>query len=130
MSDDQDAAKPYYDRVARHYLSAGNLSEAERYFVKAGEHKKAVEMYTRFNRWDEAHSVAMSYMTESEVGMLYISQAQRMETAGKLKQAEKLYLKVKEPNLFSFYFRIQLVWSFVAMACSRNSRRRTCGAHK
>ena len=38
-------------------------------------------------------------MSEQEVGMLYISQAQRMESAGRLKQAEKLYLKVKEPDL-------------------------------
>lgn len=99
MSDNPKAAKPYYERVARHYLEVQNLPEAERFFVKAGEHAKAVEMYTRFNRWDEAHTVASSYMSESEVGMLYISQAQRMETAGNFKQAEKLYLKVKEPNL-------------------------------
>lgn len=96
---DGDVARPYYRRIARHYQEAKSYQEAERFFVKAGEPEQAVEMYTRANRWDEAHAVAVTYMSESEVGMLYISQAQRMEAAGKLKQAEKLYLKVKEPDL-------------------------------
>jgi intraflagellar transport protein 172 len=96
---DADVAKPYYRRLARHYQEARNFEEAERNFVRAGRPEDAVEMYTRANRWEAAHKVAMSYMTESEVGMLYISQAQRMEAAGKLKEAERLYLTVNEPDL-------------------------------
>jgi intraflagellar transport protein 172 len=96
---DADTAKPYYRRLARHYQEARNYEEAERNFVRAGRPEDAVEMYTRANRWEAAHKVAMSYMTESEVGMLYISQAQRMEAQSKLKEAERLYLTVNEPDL-------------------------------
>ena len=31
--------------------------------------------------------------------MLYVSQAQRLEASGRLKDAEKLYVMVKEPDL-------------------------------
>lgn len=96
---DPDTAKPYYRRLARHYHEARNWEEAERNFVRAGRPEDAVEMYTRANKWESAHKVAMSYMTESEVGMLYISQAQRMEAQSKLKEAERLYLTVNEPDL-------------------------------
>lgn len=96
---DPETAKPYYKRIARHYQEIDNYAEAEKFWIKAGLHRKAVEMYTSVNRWDEAHSVAMAYMNESDVGLLYITQAQRMEAAGQLKMAEKLYLKVKEPDL-------------------------------
>jgi intraflagellar transport protein 172 len=96
---DQEVAKPYYRRLARHYAEAKQFEDAERNFVRAGRPEDAVEMYTRANRWEAAHKVAMSYMTESEVGMLYISQARRMEAQGRLKEAEKLYLTVREPDL-------------------------------
>eukprot|EP00937_MAST-01D_sp_MAST-1D-sp2_P002340 g2340.t1 len=96
---DGEVAKPYYRRLARHYEGAKQYDEAERNFVRAGRPEDAVEMYTRANRWEAAHKVAMSYMTESEVGMLYISQAQRMEAQGRLKEAERLYLTVHEPDL-------------------------------
>jgi intraflagellar transport protein 172 len=96
---DPETAKPYYKRIARHYQELDDYAEAEKFWIKAGLHRNAVEMYTSVNRWDDAHSVAMAYMNESDVGLLYITQAQRMEAQGQLKMAEKLYLKVKEPDL-------------------------------
>jgi intraflagellar transport protein 172 len=99
LTADPETAKPYYKRIARHYQELDNYAEAEKFWIKAGLHRQAVEMYTSVNRWDEAHSVAMAYMNESDVGLLYITQAQRMEASGQLKMAEKLYLKVKEPDL-------------------------------
>eukprot|EP00750_Incisomonas_marina_P001956 INCI11849.1.p1 GENE.INCI11849.1~~INCI11849.1.p1 ORF type:complete len:1765 (-),score=415.02 INCI11849.1:104-5398(-) len=96
---DPETAKPYYKRLAHHYQELDNYAEAEKFWIKAGLHRQAVEMYTSVNRWDDAHSVAMAYMNESDVGLLYITQAQRMQAAGQLKMAEKLYLKVKEPDL-------------------------------
>ena len=59
----------------------------------------AVDMYSRADKWELVHRVAMTYMSEAEVTMLYIMQAQRAESAQKLKEAEKLYLMVKEPDL-------------------------------
>ena len=56
-------------------------------------------MYTKANQWERAHKLASSYMTEREVGMLYIAQAQKLEAQGKLKDAERLYLTINEADL-------------------------------
>jgi intraflagellar transport protein 172 len=92
---DVDAGKPYFKRIARHYEESAQLDEAERFYVAAHAPKLAVEMYTKLSLWDKAHKLATSYMSEREVSMLYISQAQRMEASGKLKEAEQLYVKVR-----------------------------------
>ncbi len=59
----------------------------------------AVEMHTKLGHWEVAHKLAMSYMSEGEVGLLYITQAQRLESLGRFREAEKLYLTVKEKDL-------------------------------
>ena len=51
------------------------------------------------HKWDDAHKVAVTYMSESDIAMLYITQAQRLEAQHRFKDAEKLYLLVKEPDL-------------------------------
>lgn len=51
------------------------------------------------NRWEAAHKLASSYMSESEVRVLYMEQAQKMEAAGSLLEAEKLFLQVGEVKL-------------------------------
>jgi len=38
-------------------------------------------------------------MTQAEVAMLYITQAHRLESSGKYKEAERLYVMVHEPDL-------------------------------
>ena len=43
-------------------------------------------MYTANNRWDQAHAVAVQSMSEREVSRLYLVQAQRLESEGKLKE--------------------------------------------
>lgn len=48
------------------------------------------------NRWEAAHKLASSYMSEGEVRVLYMEQAQKMEGGGSLLEAEKLYLQVGE----------------------------------
>lgn len=99
MALDSNAAKPYYRQLGRYYEESKQLEEAERCYVAADDPKSAVEMYTRANRWEVAHKLAMSYMSEREVGLLYINQAQKLEAQGKFKEAEKLYVTVKEADL-------------------------------
>ena len=99
MRDDPQEAERYYRIVAQHFEETKNFESAERYYIKAGAPQGAVEMYTKVNKWDKAHKVASGYMREADVSTLYISQAQRLEQAGRLKEAEKLYLMVKEPDL-------------------------------
>merc|ERR1719231_779170 len=69
------------------------------HYTEAEATQLAVEMYTKANQWERAHKLASSYMTEREVGMLYIAQAQKLEAQGKLKDAERLYLTINEADL-------------------------------
>merc|ERR1719231_1235243 len=69
------------------------------HYTEASAYRKAIEAALGSNQWERAHKLASSYMSEREVGMLYISQAQKLEAKGQLKEAEKLYLTVDEPDL-------------------------------
>jgi len=91
--------KKFYKLIASHFEDQRQYAEAEKYYIKAGMRQEAVEMYTRNNLWDLAHKVAKMYMSEQEISALYINQAQQYEISGKYKDAERLYLKVNEPDL-------------------------------
>jgi len=92
-------AKPYLQQIARHYESVRNYDEAERFYLRAHLPQDAVEMYSKINKWEKAHRVATQHMTQAEVAMLYITQAHRLESTGKFKEAERLYVMVNEPDL-------------------------------
>ena len=94
-----DVCKPYYSRIATHYRETQRYDLAEKYYIQAGKASDAVDMYTRANKWELAHKIATRYMNENEATMLYINQAQDLERVGKLKEAERLYLAVSEPDL-------------------------------
>ncbi|KAJ3095379.1 hypothetical protein HDU97_007002 [Phlyctochytrium planicorne] len=94
-----ESGKPYFLELAKHFASVSDFALAEKYFVQAGKPQEAVDMYTRNNKWEKAHALATTYMSPEEVAFLYISQAREMEAQGKLKEAEKLYLTVGEPDL-------------------------------
>jgi intraflagellar transport protein 172 len=94
-----DVAKPYFMRIANHYRDKKRFDLAEKYFVQAGKPNEAVDMYTRANKWEAAHRVAVRFMSENEASMLYINQAQEHERKGMFGDAERLYLTVNEPDL-------------------------------
>jgi intraflagellar transport protein 172 len=96
---DRETAKPYYRILARQYEETGQYDQAEKCFIAADQANLAVEMRTGLGHWEVAHKLAMSYMSEGEVGLLYINQAQKLEAQGKFREAEKLYLTVKERDL-------------------------------
>ena len=96
---DIDSARPYYKQLARYYEDTREYDLAERCYVTADQPHYAVEMHTKLGHWDIAHKIAMTYMKEGEVALLYINQAQKLESKGRLKEAEKLYLAVKEKDL-------------------------------
>ncbi|KAJ3030518.1 hypothetical protein HK097_005620, partial [Rhizophlyctis rosea] len=94
-----EAGKPYFLQLAQHFEETQDYALAEKYYVAAEKPQVAVDMYTKAGKWEKAHNLATSYMSREEVAFLYISQAKEMETKGKLKEAEKLYLTVNEPDL-------------------------------
>lgn len=68
---DSSSAGPFYKRIARHYENARAYEEAERYYVRARLPGEAVEMYTRVDKWEQAHKVAVTHMTDKEAAVLY-----------------------------------------------------------
>lgn len=96
---DSDTSRPYYKQLAKHYEDSRSYELAEKCYVSADQPHLAVEMHTRLGHWEVAHKLAMSYMSEGEVGLLYINQAQKFEALGRFREAEKLYLTVKERDL-------------------------------
>ena len=85
--------------IARHFSQAKDYPLAEKYFCLASRPQEAVEMYTRASKWDKAHSLAKTYMSQQEVTFLYVSHARDLESQGRWKDAEKLYLTIGEPDL-------------------------------
>lgn len=96
---DSETSRPYYKQLALHYEKAGQSDLAERCYVNADQPHLAVEMHTKLGHWEVAHKLATNYMSEGEVGLLYINQAQKLEAQGRLREAEKLYITVKEKDL-------------------------------
>ena len=96
---DSDSSRPYYKQLARYYEENNQIELAERCYIAADEAELAVEMHTRIGNWEVAHKIATNYMSEGEVGLLYINQAQKFESQSRFREAEKLYLAVKEKDL-------------------------------
>ena len=96
---DRETARDYYYKVAKHYESSTNYSEAEKYFVQAGVPQEAVDMYASANHWEAAHRIAAGYMSKSEVQELYARRGRELEANSKFKEAEKMYLASKAPDL-------------------------------
>ncbi|XP_072318787.1 intraflagellar transport protein 172 homolog [Eucyclogobius newberryi] len=98
LQDDSAAAK-YYVKIAQHYASVQEYQVAEQLYVKGGNIKDAIDMFTAAGRWEDAHKLAAECMTEEEVRGLYVSRAQEMERDAKFKEAERLFSTVKQPDL-------------------------------
>lgn len=95
----RELAKPYFVPLAKYFSQTKDFEQAEHFYVAAGRPQDAVDMYTKSNKWDKAHRLAVSYMSQEEVSVLYLCQAKDLEIHGKFKDAEVLYLTIKEPDL-------------------------------
>lgn len=93
-----EIAKPYFRQIANHYADVKQLDLAEKFYMKAGATLEIFEMYTSNNKWDQAYRFASKHMPDTEVALLYSKQAQKLESEGKYKDAEKLYLTVNEAD--------------------------------
>uniref|UniRef100_F6S4V7 Intraflagellar transport protein 172 homolog n=1 Tax=Ornithorhynchus anatinus TaxID=9258 RepID=F6S4V7_ORNAN len=102
---DQSTAAKYYPRIAQHYASLQEFEMAEALFIKGDRTKDAIDMYTQAGRWEQAYKLATKCMRPEDVSVLYITQAQEMEKQGKLREAERLYVTVDEPDLAITMFK-------------------------
>ena len=103
---DPSIGSEYYQQIAVHYQSVKDYALAEQYYIKAEMSQEAVDMYIRAGLWEEAYSIAVDCMEEGELHQLYNSRAKQLEEEGKLKEAERLYLIMEEPDMaISMYKR-------------------------
>jgi intraflagellar transport protein 172 len=54
----EQVALPFHQGLARHFESAKQYMEAEKFFLRANLAREAVEMYIRANKWEAAHKVS------------------------------------------------------------------------
>lgn len=86
-------AEQLYVRLARQAEKAKRLQDAERLFEKGRDLRAAVEMYMRAEKWEQVHSVASSFMSSRELDELFIRKAHSLHSAGRLKEAEALFVR-------------------------------------
>lgn len=67
--------------------------------MRCGLYKAAVEMYVQSDQWESAYRIAIECMDGQEVHDLYVSKAELLEEKGRLREAERLYVLVKEHDL-------------------------------
>ena len=97
--DNAEEAQQYYLMIAVHYEEIRELPQAEKFYLAGGEARKAVDMYIKAQDWDAAHRAASQHMDPNEVAELYIAEAETLESKNRYTDAEKLYVKIKEPDL-------------------------------
>ncbi|XP_064625451.1 intraflagellar transport protein 172 homolog [Lineus longissimus] len=110
MQDSSMSAK-YYKKIAVHYATVGDYERAEKYYVEAGLATEAITMYNSAGKWEDAHRLASSCMKAEDVATMYISQAQQLESQGKYKEAERLYVAVDEPDLAITMYKKEKLYS-------------------
>lgn len=89
---DAVAAHPLWRKLAVQCSERGALEEAEKYYLRAGDGRAAVQMYMSAAAWDAAFRLARTYMPEEEVMSLASRQAAALEATGQHRVAEKLLL--------------------------------------
>ncbi|MCL4124638.1 UNVERIFIED_CONTAM: hypothetical protein GTU68_062016, partial [Idotea baltica] len=97
--DDDEALVPHLMKLGQHYASIHDLKTAEKFYIRGQMYKQAIEMYNQAGEWERAHQLASKFMEKDDVAVMYVRQAQQLEEQGKFRQAEKLYVYVKEPDL-------------------------------
>nr|CAD7454857.1 unnamed protein product [Timema tahoe] len=96
------------DAAINHFIEAGKSVKALEAAVGAHQWKKAVQIiqvsllmvakYTNGD-WDRAHKLASDHLDTAQISTMFVKEAKQLEAQGKLREAEKLYLAVSEPDM-------------------------------
>ena len=99
LIDDTTLSRPYYITLGHYYEDNIQYELAEKCYLASGECKLAVNMHIKLGQWEIASKIASTYMNNNEINIMYINYAQEMLLSNRYKDAEKLYLTVKEYDL-------------------------------
>lgn len=67
-------------------------------------------MYSKLivvGEWEKAHSLATRHLESEQVTRLFLKQGQALEAVGKLRDAEKLYVTVDQPDMAIAMYKAQ-----------------------
>ncbi|CCW70318.1 unnamed protein product [Phytomonas sp. Hart1] len=88
----------FYRVIAQHYEETHQYAEAEKLYVRTGAVNEAVEMYNRAGMSDHMYRVAQRHLGQQQLIDLFIGQAKQLEAKGDYTGAERVYLKVNDPD--------------------------------
>lgn len=63
-------------------------------YIACGMYKEIVKMYGDANNWNKAQQIASQYLDPQEVSEMFLKQAENLESNGKYRDAEKLYISI------------------------------------
>ena len=82
-------ARPFCQRLARHFASTAAWPDAEAQWLRAGLPLEAVEMHARAGDHEAARRVARAHLPEAELRRFNAARAAEAEAAGDWKEAER-----------------------------------------
>jgi len=65
------------------FLFHRRYKSAEKFYVRAGNPKAAIDMFIQAGMWDDAHRLSVRYMNPDDVADLYITKAEELEQSSK-----------------------------------------------
>ncbi|XP_063226619.1 intraflagellar transport protein 172 homolog isoform X1 [Bacillus rossius redtenbacheri] len=97
--EDVQSVSKYYVQLGEHFASTHDYKMAEKLYLKAGMFEEVMAMYMQGGDWEKAYEIARQHLDLAKVSPMFIEEAKKLEEQGKLRDAEKLYLSVAEPDL-------------------------------
>ncbi|KNC55624.1 intraflagellar transporter 172 [Thecamonas trahens ATCC 50062] len=92
-----DSATGYALKLAAHFDEVGEYESAETLYMRCDQPRSVVEMYTRAGRFADVSRLA-GHLEPGELASLYLDQAGKLHAAGKLADAERMYIEADEPD--------------------------------
>ena len=93
-----DVNPAFYIDIGRHFEFQRKLDQAEKYYLKSGDPLQAFTMYVNSGKWDKVEDIAKKYLKDEASSKTLVTEAEKFEKEGRVKEAEKLYVMGGEPD--------------------------------
>nr|CAD7394029.1 unnamed protein product [Timema cristinae] len=97
--EDVEGVLKHYEQLGKHFVATQDFKTAEMLYIRAGMFQEAIAMYNQAGDWDRAHKLASDHLDTAQISTMFVGEAKQLEARGKLREAEKLYLAVSEPDM-------------------------------
>lgn len=106
--DEPDEIRRFAVELSEHLSQIGNIAGAEEILIRAEMYKEAVDLLNRHGQWEKAYDIAEKYLGKNIVRDMFVDMAAKLEEAKKYRDAEKIFLTIKEPELaIAMYNRLE-----------------------